>query len=177
LTVPLADLVRALEQDAAAQVRAVLDGAQARADEIAATAAHAREHTLAREAATCRQRCQAAADEKIAVAQQRARATLLAARAEMLERVRATLLAQLPVHTPRVAQALARAARSCAGDVTYVERSVPTGVVIELASGTQIIASLEALAEREWPRLAAAIVALAAGGQDVATAAGEEPAR
>jgi vacuolar-type H+-ATPase subunit E/Vma4 len=159
---PLADLVRALEQDAVAQARALLDAATARAGEIEAAAAHDRDDKITHDANACRAQCHAAADERIADAQQRVRATLLAARAEMLDRVRAALLAQLPAHTARVADNLARAARGCAGTAKYVERSVPTGVVIELESGTQLVATLEALVEREWPRLAAAIVAYAA---------------
>ena len=159
---PLADLVRALELDAAAQVRALLAGARARADEIEAAAGNGREATLAREIAASNAEYRASADDKVAAVRQRMRTTVLVARAEMLDRVRAALLAQLPAHLPRVAAALARAAQTCVGEAKYVECRVPTGVVLELDNGTQIVATLEALVEREWPRLAAAIIELAA---------------
>ncbi len=67
--------------------------------------------------------------------------------------------ATIIAHASRVMPVLERAARACAGERPGVTREVATGVVIELATGTQIVATLEALVEREWPRLSAAIVA------------------
>lgn len=156
---PLADLVQALERDAAAQIRSLLDTASAHARALEAQAAHDREDRAMRAANACREECRASADERRAAAQQTARAEVLTERAAMLERVRTALLAQLPAYASRVKPALERAAKACAGDRPAVTREVPTGVVIELATGTQIVATLEALVEREWPRLSAAIVA------------------
>lgn len=187
----IADLLQALERDAAAQARALVDDARARAAEIEAAALRAREASSARELAAARDACQAAADEQVFGAGQRARATLLTARAEMLERVRAALRAQLPAVLAErgdVADALATAAFRCAGDRPGTVRCAPaiaahlratapatlriepaedvaTGVVIELDAGPTFVATLDALVDRDWPRLAGAIVALA----------GEEP--
>lgn len=156
---PLADLVQALERDAAAQIRSLLETASAHARALEDQAAHEREARASRAADTWRDECCASADERRAAAQQNARAEVLTERAAMLERVRAALLAQLPAYASRVKPALERAAQACAGARPGVRRETPTGVVIELATGTHLVATLEALVEREWPRLCAAIVA------------------
>ncbi|HEY5948557.1 MAG TPA: hypothetical protein VIV40_23860 [Kofleriaceae bacterium] len=178
----LADLVQALERDATEQVRALLEAASAQATQLEAEASRRRAEESAHALQAWTDECRARSEERRATAQQAARANVLTARAAMIDRVRAALASQLPEYVTVVGAALARAAIACAAarpgvlscppallDVVRplapaslrVEAAdVGCGVVIELASGTQIIATLEALATREWPRLAAAIVAL-----------------
>ena len=58
--------------------------------------------------------------------------------------------------------ALADAARAAAPVTLRVEvdAAIATGAIIELASGTQIAATLDAFLDREWPRLACEALAL-----------------
>ena len=158
---PLADLIQALERDAAEQIRVLSDVASARAAQLEAEAARRRDDTSANAMQAWRDECRARADEREATVRQAARAAVLASRAAMLDRVRASLLAQLPAYASRVMPALARAALACAGDRPHTRRDGACGVVIELDTGTQIAATLDALAAREWPSLAAAVVAQA----------------
>jgi vacuolar-type H+-ATPase subunit E/Vma4 len=180
----LADLVRTLERDATEQVRALLEAAAVQTAQREADAARRRSEEATHALQAWAEECRARAEERRASAQQAARADVLAARAEMLDRVRTALLAQVPAHASRVGATFARAAIACAGPREGVLRCPPAlldtatalapaslrveaadvgcGVVIELASGTQLVATLEALADREWPRLAGAIVALGA---------------
>jgi hypothetical protein len=179
----LAELVQALEREATEQIRALLATASARATQLEDDAARRDRDESAHAAQAWSEECRASADERRAIAQQAARASMLTARAAMLDRVRAALLMQLPAYVERVGAALARAAIECAGarpgvlrcppglvaiasaiapaSLHVVSADVGCGVIIELADGTQMVATLEALAEREWPRLAAAVVALA----------------
>ncbi len=158
---PLADLMQALELEAAESVRAILDDARARAAALEADAA--RERTERSKRAT-RERCDACrtdADARLASAHRDARARVLAARAEMLDRVRDAVRAQLPARASEIGDVLVTAAQACAGTTPGVRRDLPTGVIVELASGTQLVATLDALLDREWPALATAILELA----------------
>ena len=85
----LAELVQALEQDAADQIRALLAAAQAQADQLEADAARGHDDAVARASDAYRAQCRADADACIANAQRDSRTTVLAARAAMLHRVRA----------------------------------------------------------------------------------------
>lgn len=185
----LAELVQALEHDAAGQIRALLAAAQAQADQLEADASRGRDDAVARASDAYRAQCRADADARIADAQRASRTAVLAARAAMLDRVRAALRAELPARLDLAGDALVREAIACAGARPGVLRCPPvlvararelapstlrvetaevgSGVVIELASGTQIVATLDALLGRECPRLAAAIVA-AVLAEDVA---------
>lgn len=155
----LADLVQALERDAAQQIRVLLDTAAASAAQLEARAARQRDDTSTHALDTWRAACRAQADDREATARRAARARVLVARATMLERVHAALLAMLPDYASQTRQALRRAALACTTDPAASVQDVATGVVIELPTGTEIVATLEALVDREWPRLAAAIVA------------------
>ena len=179
---PLADLLRSLEQDAAGQVRAVLAHGEAAAEQVDTEATRSRDDQLARAAGEHRATCQCTADARIAQAQHAARTRVLEARAAMLARVLDDVRAALPASLPAAAPALARAAIAHAGAREGVVRCTPAivddvraaaaahlhveassavraGVVIDVAGGTQIVATLDALLEREWPRLAAALLA------------------
>lgn len=172
----LADLLHTLEQDAAGQVSAVLAHGEAAAAEVEAEARHSRDELLARAADEEQRVGQRAADARIAQAQHAARTRVLEARAAMLARVLDEVRAVLPAYVAAAGPALARAAVAHAGTREGVVRcaaavvdQVPAtlrievsdvpGVVIELRNGTQIVATLDALLEREWPRLAAALLA------------------
>lgn len=178
----LADLVQTLEQDATAELRALLADAEARAAQLEAEGARDRAaRTDAAEHACCDE-CQVEADARLATARRAARARLLTARAAMLERVLAAVRALLPGSTRQVAESLARAAIACAGSQAGILRCTPeivdeirplvpatlrsepsaeirTGVLIELATGTHIVATLDALLDREWPTLSATLLA------------------
>lgn len=179
---PLADLMQTLERDTAAQIRAVLAAAEANAAQVEADAMRSRDEQLARAAQHWCDECQCRADTQLATAQHAARTRVLEARAAMLDRVHEQVRALLPGYLAAVGEALATAAIECAGERPGVLRCTPalaevahrlapsslrvepaaavrTGVIIELAAGTQIVATLDALLAREWPRLAAAIVA------------------
>jgi hypothetical protein len=179
--VALAELLAAIEAEAAAQVRELLDAGKADAAAIEEEASRAR---VAREAhllATWSAEHWRTADAGVAEARHRTRAALLAARAAMLERVRAQTRALLPALVDaRIGRALAGAALACANHPGVIrcapviaqdlgapsalrveaDPAVATGVEIELATGTRIVASLDALFDREWPQLASAAVAL-----------------
>ncbi len=155
----VASLVQALERDAAEQIRALLEIAAANVAQLEARAARRRDDASAHACEAWRADCRAHADERIATARRTARSHVLTARAAMLDRVRAAVTALLPAYADRARPALRRAALAAAGGRNGVARDVPTGVVIELDTGTEIVATLEALLEREWPRLAAAILA------------------
>lgn len=180
---PIAELVTALERDADAEIQALLEAATADAARLDAEAERARQARLAGAGARTAAECQAAADAALAAATRRARGEVLAAQAALLERVRAALAAALPsLLEGDVGARLVADAVACAGDVPGVVRCAPclaavarasvpatlrveadaavaTGVVVELATGARIEATLARLADREWPRLA--IVALA----------------
>lgn len=152
----LHELLRAIERDAASEASAVLDAARAAAAALEAEAARERTELVARTSRQHADVAQRAADARIAAAERAARTRVLAARAEMLERVRGAIAAQLPARADAMRDTLARAAVRF-GEGT--RRDEPTGVTIELPSGTRVVATLAALVDRDWPQLAAAIVA------------------
>lgn len=158
---PLADLMQALELEAAESVRAIVDDARARAAALEAAAARERAERSERATRERRDACRTDADARLASAHREARASVLAARAAMLDRVRDAVRAQLPARAGEVGGVLAAAALACAGTAPGVRRDLPTGVIVELASGTQLVATLDALLYREWPALATVILELA----------------
>lgn len=172
----IADLVAAIEAEARAQISAVLAAGEAEASAIEAEAERARRDHRASTLQVWQAEHQRAADAQLVAAERRARALVLAARAAMLERIRLEVHALLPSlvdHT--LGRALVTAALSCASGPGVLrcaphlanlivapeelrvepDPAVATGVQIELASGARVVATLEALCEREWPRLAA----------------------
>lgn len=176
----LADLLRVLEDGASAEVRAIAEAAAGEAARVETEAFARRSERVARAMAVCAATRRAAGEVEIAAANRAARAEILAARAAMLERIRAAVSAQLPdvlAGEPELRRALVAAALACVGDeagtlrcpVVMVELAreaspaairveadpgVATGVVIELASGTRIDATLATLLDRMWPALA-----------------------
>jgi len=161
---PLGELIEALERDANAEVTAELAAAAAEAARTDAVAARARADRIASALATSRAEQHAVHDAHLAGATHRARTEVLRARAAMLERLRPAVRAMLPelARDPRVARVLRDAAHGCAGESPGRVEETPTGIVIELDSGTRIDATLDALLEREWPRLAPVALALVA---------------
>jgi len=179
--VALADLLDAIEAEAAAQIRATVTTGDADAAQIDADAARARAERSDRETRSFAVEREALADRRLASARRTARAAVLTARAAMLERVRAVTRARLPgALDDAVGRSLLACAMTCTGGVAGVLRCTPAlvdaaraaaptevrvecdpaiaaGVVIELAGGTRIIATLDALLDREWPRLAAEV--------------------
>lgn len=152
---PLPELLRALERDADGEARAVIDRARAVAEKLESDAARECSELLARTARQHLDEAHRAADTRLAVAQREARARVLAARAAMLERVRQAIRAQLPARAEAMREQLARAA-AAHGAGTRIDE--PTGVVVELPSGTRVVVTLDALVARDWPALAASIV-------------------
>lgn len=155
----LGDLLQTLEHDAATEARALLDAATVRAQERTAASARARTEQLTQARRDVREACEAAAETELATVQHAARARTLTARAAMLERVREAVRVLLPSVVDRVMPVLTARAVACAGDEPTTVRTVPTGVIIELANGTQIVATLDALFERESARLDASLLA------------------
>jgi vacuolar-type H+-ATPase subunit E/Vma4 len=178
--VAIAELLRALERDADAEIRAALDAARDEAGRVATEAARARDDRVGAAHALALARSQAQADAALAVATRRARADVLTARAAMLRRLRDAARAALPaVIEARAAElgprqvaaaiaytggkpgvlrcpaVLADAARAAAppGLRVAVDPTL-TGAVIDLDGGARIDASLDAILERDWPRLA-----------------------
>jgi vacuolar-type H+-ATPase subunit E/Vma4 len=180
----LAELLSAFERDTEAEVRTILAAGTADAAQIDEDSARARTEQVARAAAPAIADRRAADDAKVAEATHRARAEVLAARAAMLDRIRTAVRAELEgLVDARLGAALIGAAIACAADEpgvlrcspaladaaraaapatlrVEVEAAVVTGAVIELASGTQIAATLDAFLDREWPRLACEALAL-----------------
>jgi vacuolar-type H+-ATPase subunit E/Vma4 len=176
----LAELLRVLEDDAAGEVRAIAEAAAGEAARIDAEASARRSVRLASATAGFAAKHRAAGDAEIAVANRAARADILAARAGMLERVRAGVSEQLPdvlAGDPVLARVLVAAALACVGEESGTLRCTPvladiareaspaairveaepdiaTGLVIELATGTRIDATLTTLLDRVWPSLA-----------------------
>ena len=176
----LPELLRVLEHDTAAEVRAIADAAASEAARIETEASARRSECIASAMAAVAAECRAAGDAEIAAANRAARADILAARAAMVERVRVGVREQLPgvlAGDPELGRALVLAALACVGDESgilrcapaiaafareaapaairvEVESSVATGVVIELATGTHIDATLTTLLDRVWPTLA-----------------------
>ena len=180
----LAELLTALERDTEAEIRAILVAGTADAARIDEDSARTRAARIASDAAPAIADRRAADEARVAEAGHETRAVVLAARAAMLARIRAAVQAELPALVDaRLGAALIAAAIACAGGEAGVLRCVPalaevaravapatlrievdaavaTGAIIELASGTQIAATLEAFLDREWPRLACEALAL-----------------
>lgn len=176
----LPELLRALQDDTAAEVRAIAAGGAAEAARIESETARARSERVATAIAKFAAERRAADDADLAAVIRGARADVLVARAAMLERVRGAVLGELPgllAGDPELGRALVSAALACVGDQAgtlrcapslgdaaratappairvEVESSIATGVVIELATGTRIDATLTTLLERAWPALA-----------------------
>jgi vacuolar-type H+-ATPase subunit E/Vma4 len=176
----LAELLRVLEDDTAAEVRAIAAAAAGEVARIEAESSVRRSERVASAMTACAAKHRAAGDAEIAAANHAARADILAARAAMLERIRAGVREQLPgvlAGDPDLRRALVAAALACVGDESgtlrcspvlvdiareaspaairvEVEPGLTTGVVIELATGTRIDATLNTLLDRVWPTLA-----------------------
>lgn len=176
----LPELLRVLEDGTEAEVRGILEAAAGEVARIEAEASARRRERIASATAASAAKCRAAGDAEIAAAHRAARADILAARAGMLERIRTGVCEQLPAvlaGDPELARALVAAALACVGDESGTLRCAPvladiaretspaairveaepgvaTGVVIELASGTRIDATLTTLLGHVWPSLA-----------------------
>jgi len=185
--VALADLLRSLERDATAELRAIDEAGAAEAARLDAETARRRTERLATTVAELTA-TRAATDElALAAARGHARGRELTARAAMLARAREAVRAALPAALatePRLGEAVVAAALGATGDEAGVLRCAPaivaaaraaappairvepdpalaTGAVIELASGTRIDATLDALLTRTWPALACEALARA----------------
>ena len=180
----LAELVRALEDDTAAEVSAVAAAGDAEAAAIDERGARERADRQAAERAAIASERGAAVDRALGDVTTRSRREVLMARAAMLERVRAAVAAELPAlvaRDPQLGRALVAAALACAGtagtlrcapalaDLARAEAvamrvepdpAVATGVIIELAGGTSIDATLDGLLARAWPALACRVLEL-----------------
>lgn len=176
----LPELLRVFEHDTADEVLAILGAGEADSRTIDAEAARERREKITSAAAATALEHRKHADALIAAALHRARAVVLDARAAMLARLRASVEAELAeriagdarLHAALLAAALACAttepgtlrctpalepeARAAAPPNLRVEAdpAVATGVVVELATGTRIDATLLVLLDREWARLA-----------------------
>lgn len=174
----LAELLAAIESEGAAQVRAVLAEGDAAAATVGADAQRARNARIDSERRAWSAQRQRVADVEIAEAAQHARAEMLSARSAMLDRIRDEICALLPGLVAETGRALLDAALACAGGPGVARcapqlapllppelRSEPdptlSGIEIELATGTRIVATLDALLEREWHALAAVALELA----------------
>ena len=178
----LAELIRVLEDSTAAEVRAIAEAAAGEAARIETDALARRSERIARATAAFAAKRRATGDGEIAAANRAARGEVLAARAAMLERIRAGVREQLPAvlaGDPELGRALVAAALACVGDESGILRCAPqladiareaapaairieaepgvaTGLVVELATGTRIDATLTTLLDRVWPTLACA---------------------
>jgi vacuolar-type H+-ATPase subunit E/Vma4 len=176
----LAELLRVLEADTEAESRAILAAGMVEAARIDAETARLRGEQVSGALAAFAAERRAASDAELTAATRSARAEILAARAAMLDRVRAAVRGELPallVADPALGPALIAAALACVGDEPGTLRAAPplaelaraaappairvevdpavtTGIVIELATGTRIDATLAALLDRAWPQLA-----------------------
>jgi vacuolar-type H+-ATPase subunit E/Vma4 len=176
----LPELLRVFEREAADEVVAILAAGEADARAIDAEAARVRREKITGAAAATALEHRRLAEGAVAQALHRSRAVVLTARAAMLGRLREateTELARRIGGDPRLADTLVAAAIACAGDEAGTLRCTPelekaaraaappglrvepdpavtTGVVVELATGTIIDASLLVLLDREWARLA-----------------------
>lgn len=173
----LAELLATLERDGEAQVRAELAAAEADAARIEAAEGRARAERLTSAGSRVRAELRASADVQIADAMRAARTNVLAARAALLERLRPAVRAQLPDRTADIGDALvdaalahargggelrcapalvARARERALQAITVVADPTVTGVVLELANGARIEATLDAVLDRAWVQLAPA---------------------
>lgn len=162
----LHELLRVFERDTDGEVRAILDAGDAEAARVLAEAERERADRVATAVAAFARHEQAAADAQLAAGEHRARAGVLVARAAMLQRVREAIAVELQARfasDPQLAELLDAAACACAGGEQGELARVATGVVLELPSGTRIEASLAAVLDRYWPRLACEALALERG--------------
>lgn len=155
---PLADLLGAIERDASDEVRAIAVAADAEVARIDAASDHACSDCLANAIRVATEEQRALAATRLADAERRQRRAVLEARAAMLERIRVAIGDELPglVDAPLRAKLVAAAATY--GDGTL--RETPTGVIVERADGTRIEATLAAMLEVGWPRLASEALVL-----------------
>ena len=182
----LPELIGAFERDTETQLAAIRHAAEADVHAIEAEAARLRAERIASAAAEAATERRAQGDAEIANALHRARADVYARRAAMLQRLRIEIERQLgALVDAALADALVRVAVSCAGDEPgtlhcnssialrartmapaslriAVDESIATGVIVELAGGTRIDATLARLLDREWPRLSGEAVRLVA---------------
>ncbi len=172
----LHDLLATFERDTEREAGAIRAAADADVARIAADSARDRAARIAKATAAASAEHRAAADRELAAALRDARVAVLAARAAMLARIRAATDAALAVDsrlgavlvadavacaggepgTLRCTPALVDAARAAAPASLHVQADpeVAAGVIVELASGTRVDATLATLLAREWPRLA-----------------------
>ncbi|HTJ45201.1 MAG TPA: hypothetical protein VL463_24010 [Kofleriaceae bacterium] len=175
----LGELLHALERDGDAAARAVRDAAAAEIARLDAGAARARAARLAEDRDAFGAAAQARADARVADAVRVSRATTFAARADLLGRVRDALRGALPsvlreradtlgpalvtaaidaaggaAGVMQVAPAIEACARAAAPPTLRIELAEVTGAVIELERGVRIDATLDAILDRSWPRLA-----------------------
>lgn len=178
---PLGELLDAMQREATSEAAAIVEGARQRAEQLAAQAASERALRRSQEIARFARDAQTASDAVLAATHHTATAATLRARAELLDRVHRELTSLLPELASAIGPRLVAAALACADRGAGVLRCAPaladharqaapasivvearaevaTGVQIELASGTLIVATLAALCEREWPRLAGRVV-------------------
>jgi len=155
---PLGELLQALERDADTEARAVMAAAEADVARIDAESARRCGEELARAVRAATEEQRLAADARLADAEHHRRREILEARATMLARIRTAVHEELPRLVDDVLRAKLAAAAGEFGEGTL--RQTPTGVVVELADGTRIDATLDAVLERAWPRLATEAVAL-----------------
>lgn len=182
----LPELIEAFERDTQAEVAAIRSAVEAEIRTIDAEASRARAERIASAAAATAVEHRAQADADVAAALHRARAEIYTHRSAMLRRLRAEIERHLPsLLDSAVGDALLRVAIACAGDEPGMlhctpvlalrarvlappslqvvgDDAVATGVIIELASGTRIDATLARLLDREWAQLSGEAVRLLA---------------
>jgi vacuolar-type H+-ATPase subunit E/Vma4 len=177
VTVALAELLAALEREAAAEITAVAERARAEVEGLRAEAARRRDDRLRTDTAAHRVAVQADADSRLADAERAAAREVLAERAAMLARLRAAVVERLPAAaagmveplvamalaplrgsdvTLRCPAALAAAVRACVGAGPRIdpEGATGSGVRAELEDGHLVVdATLETMLARAWGRL------------------------
>jgi len=152
----LADLLRALERDAEAEVRTVTEAAAADVARLEAEAARQGAARLAAALQELADREHLASSGRLADVERRHRRAVLEARREMLARVRAAACAKLPALVDDALRARLAAAAAAFGEGT--RRDTATGVIVELADGTLVEASLETVLDGAWPSLAGEVL-------------------
>jgi vacuolar-type H+-ATPase subunit E/Vma4 len=155
---PLADLLGALERDATDEAGAIAAVAAVEVARIDAASARACSDCLGNAVKIATDEQRALAGAVLADADRRQRRAVLEARAAMLERIGAAVRDELPALVDAALRAKLAAAAARYGEGTL--REVPTGVIVECADGTRIDATLDAMLDRSWPRLAAEALAL-----------------
>lgn len=150
----LAALIETLERDTDAEVHATMDAARAEAERIERASANACDDRCAAATHAFTEELRAAADAQIAIVERIARRDVMITRAELLARVREAVCALLPSVLDDTLRAKLHEA---AGDGA---RAVPTGYVAELPDGTLVEATLDAVLDRAWSRLAPEAIAL-----------------